>query len=264
MASRFFRSLPLVLLAVAVSTQAQVVGGTISGIVHDPTGAAVSGATVTVRQTETGATRTLTTDSDGRFFAPSVPVGPYTVSVQHDGFAPQEQTGITLTVGQSLQLNFVLGVAAVEQAVEVDASDPSVNTTTQQTAGLIDERQVKELPLNGRSYDELLTLNPATVNYTGERSGGIGTSNSSVGNMFAVSGRRPQDNLFLLNGIEYTGASLINVTPGGTSGQLLGVDAVREFNVATDTYGASYGKRDGAQVSIVTTSGTNQLARHGI
>ena len=109
--------------------------------------------------------------------------------------------------------------------------DQGVNTTTQQTAGLIDERQVKELPLNGRSYDELLTLNPATVNYTGERSGGIGTSNSSVGNMFAVSGRRPQDNLFLLNGIEYTGASLINVTPGGTSGQLLGVDAVREFNV---------------------------------
>ena len=76
------------------------------------------------------------------------------------------------------------------------------------------------------------------MNYTGERSGGIGTSNSSVGNMFSVSGRRPQDNLFLLNGIEYTGASLINVTPGGTSGQLLGVDAVREFNVVTDTYGA--------------------------
>jgi len=65
--------------------------------------------------------------------------------------------------------------------------------------------------------------------------------------MFSVSGRRPQDNLFLLNGIEYTGASLINVTPGGTSGQLLGVDAVREFNVVTDTYGASYGKRNGAQ-----------------
>ncbi len=99
------------------------------------------------------------------------------------------------------------------------------------------------------------------MNYTGQRSGSIGTSNSSVGNMFAVSGRRPQDNLFLLNGIEYTGASLINVTPGGTSGQLLGVDAVREFNVVTDTYSAAYGKRDGAQISIVTASGTNHL--HG-
>ena len=120
---------------------------------------------------------------------------------------------------------------------------------------------MKNLPLNGRSYDQLLTLNPATVNYTAQRSGSIGTSNSSVGNMFSVSGRRPQDNLYLLNGVEYTGASLINVTPGGTSGQLLGVDAVREFNVSSDTYSAAFGKRQGAQISIVTASGSNQL--HG-
>ncbi len=249
------------IFAAALAAHAQVVGGTITGTVRDASGATISGATVTVRQFETGATRKLTTDDEGRFFAPSLPVGEYSVSSAHDGFATQLQGGISLTVGQSLSLNFTLGLEKVQQQVEVDAVDPGVNITTQQTAGLIDERQVKDLPLNGRSYDELLTLNPATVNYTGQRSGSIGTSNSSVGNMFAVSGRRPQDNLFLLNGIEYTGASLINVTPGGTSGQLLGVDAVREFNVATDTYGASFGKRDGAQVSIVTTSGTNQL--HG-
>jgi len=245
----------------AVTAGAQVVGGSINGVVHDKTGAALQGVTVTVRQIETGATRTLITDGDGRFSAPSLPVGNYTVSAKSEGFATDERGGISLAVAQSLQLNFVLGLASVQQQVEVDSVPASVNTSTQQTSGLIDERQVKELPLNGRSYDQLLTLNPATVNYTNERSGGTGTSNSSVGNMFAVSGRRPQDNLFLLNGIEYTGASLINVTPGGTSGQLLGVDAVREFNVVSDTYGASYGKRDGAQVSIVTTSGSNQL--HG-
>ena len=221
---------------------------TSAATIHDSTGAALSGATVTVRQTDTGYTRTLVTGSDGRYAAPSVPVGHYTISVTHDGFQPEERTGIVLVIGQSVQVDFSLGVSAVRETVVVNAGDPVVNTTSQQTAGLIDERQVKELPLNGRSYDQLLTLNPATVNYTGERSGGIGTSNSSVGNMFSVGGRRPQDNLFLLNGIEYTGASLINVTPGGTSGQLLGVDAVREFNVVTDTYGASYGKRDGAQV----------------
>ncbi len=259
LAAKLSRIILTLLLVSALAAHAQVVGGTISGVVHDASGASLSGATVSVRQTETGATRTLTTDSEGRFFAPSVPVGAYVVSAAHEGFETQQQNGITLTIGQSLPLNFVLGLATVQQQVVVDDSEASVNITTQQTAGLIDERQVKELPLNGRSYDELLTLNPATVNYTGERSGGIGTSNSSVGNMFAVSGRRPQDNLFLLNGIEYTGSSLINVTPGGTSGQLLGVDAVREFNVATDTYGATYGKRDGAQVSIVTTSGTNHL-----
>jgi hypothetical protein len=250
----------LLLFSSALAVHGQVVGATITGTVHDSSGASLSAATVIVKQSETGATRSLITDGEGRFFAPSVPIGPYTVTAEHEGFAASQQS-TTLVVGQSLQLTFVLGVASVQQAVEVTADGSTVNTTTQQTAGLVDERQVKELPLNGRSYDGLLTLNPATVNYTSERSGGTGTSNSSVGNMFSVSGRRPQDNLFLLNGIEYTGASLINVTPGGTSGQLLGVDAVREFNVSGDTYGATYGKRNGAQVSIITTSGTNKI--HG-
>lgn len=240
---------------------AQIVGGSIGGTILDSAGGAVAGANVTVRNLETGSTRNIVTGGDGRYAAPSVPVGNYAVSVSKDGFAAQEHSGISLVIGQSLVVNFTLSVSSVRQQVLVNATTPDVNTTTQQTSGLIDERQVKELPLNGRSYDELMTLNPATVNYTAERSGSIGTSNSSVGNMFAVAGHRPQDNLFLLNGIEYTGASLINVTPGGTSGQLLGVDAVREFNVVSDAYGASYGKRVGAQVSIVTTSGTNQL--HG-
>lgn len=252
-------SILALIFALGSVLHAQIVGGTISGIVQDANGGALTGASVVVRQVETGATRSLTTGADGRFFAPSVPVGQYVVTISSDGFERQERSGISLTVGQSLQLNFVLGVAHVQEDVEVDATPLSVNTSTQPVSGLVDERQVKELPLNGRSYDGLLTLNPGTVNYTSQRAGGTGTSNSSVGNMFSVSGRRPQDNLFLLNGIEYTGASLTNVTPGGTSGQLLGVDAVREFNVATDTYGASYGKRSGGQVSIVTTSGTNQL-----
>ena len=203
---RILAVLPLLVLSVAA--HAQIVGGSISGLVKDSTGASLAGATVTVRQIETGATRILATNGDGRFYAPSVPVGDYLVSVAHDGFETGRQSGISLAIGQSLQLNFALGVEKSQQQIVVNAEQSSVNTTTQQTAGLINERAVKELPLNGRSYDELLTLNPATVNYTNERSGGIGTSNSSVGNMFAVSGRRPQDNLFLLNGIEYTGASL--------------------------------------------------------
>ena len=256
---RFFLLASVLLLSYTLP--AQIVGATINGAVRDSTGAAIAGARVTVRNTQTGATRTLTTDNSGRFAAPSVGVGDYSVVAAHEGFQSEQQNGISLAVGQSLDLNFTLTIGAVQQEVVVNASPAVVNTTTQQISGLVDEHQVKELPLNGRSYDQLISLNPATVNYTAERSGSIGTSNSSVGNMFAVSGRRPQDNLFLLNGIEYTGASLINVTPGGTSGQLLGVDAVREFNVSTDTYGAAYGKRDGAQVSIVTTSGTNQL--HG-
>ncbi|MDE1177191.1 MAG: carboxypeptidase-like regulatory domain-containing protein [Edaphobacter sp.] len=244
-----------------ISLRAQVVGGSISGTVTDPSSAALSGATVVVHNDETGSERRLTTGDDGRFSAPSITIGTYTVSASHDGFTPQHRTGIGLTVGQSRQVDLQLTVNSVEQQVTVEDTPGVVNLSTQQTSGLIDERQIKQLPLNGRSYDQLVTLNPAVVNYTGQRSGSIGTSNSSVGNMYAISGRRPQDNIFLLNGIEYTGASLINLTPGGTSGQLLGVDAVREFNVVTDSYSASYGKRQGAQISIVTASGTNQV--HG-
>jgi Carboxypeptidase regulatory-like domain len=240
---------------------AQLVGGTIAGDVVDPGNASVVGATVQIRNEETGGVRQLITSQGGAFSAPSIPVGTYSITVNREGFAPLKRTGIALTVGQSIQLHLALTVGNVEQVVTVVDTPAAVDTSTLQTQGLVDERQVKELPLNGRSFDQLLQLNPASVSYTTQRSGGVGTSNSSVGNMYSISGRRPQDNLFLLNGIEYTGASLINVTPGGTSGQLLGVEAVREFNVVTDTYGANYGKRTGAQISIITASGSNQI--HG-
>lgn len=258
------RRVAVFVLTVSLATGmafAQIVGGSIHGEVHDTAGGAIADADVTVRNLETGATRLLHTESDGRYSAPSVPVGRYEVIVHKEGFSTQTRTGISLVVGQSIAVDLALGVAQVEQRVIVTDTEPAVNLSTLQTSGLVDERQVKELPLNGRSYDQLMTLNPGIVNYTNQRSGSVGTSNSSVGNMFAVSGRRPQDNLFLLNGVEYTGASLINITPGGTSGQLLGVEAVREFNVVTDDYGAANGKRSGAQVSIITASGTNAL--HG-
>jgi hypothetical protein len=250
-----------ILIAVAPWAKAQMVGGTISGDVVDPAGSAVAQAEVLIRNDETGSERKFLTADSGTFSAPSVAVGVYTVSVSRDGFAPLSRTGVALTVGQNVQLHLTLTVGSVQQSVSVVDTPATVDTSTLQNQGLVDERQVKELPLNGRSFDQLIQLNPASVSYTTQRSGGVGTSNSSVGNMYSVSGRRPQDNLFLLNGIEYTGASLINVTPGGTSGQLLGVDAVREFNVLSDTYGANYGKRTGAQVSIITASGGNKL--HG-
>ncbi len=252
--------LAFVALAAPIALHAQVVGANIDGTVTDPSGALIPGARIALRNGDTGAQRTLTADARGGFVASSLPVGAYTLTVDAPGFAHYTRKGVSLVVGQSLQLTFQLAPAGSE-TVNVDSTPQTVNLSTEQVSGLVDSRQVKELPLNGRSYDQLLTLNPGTVNYTNQRSGSTGTSNSSVGNQFSVSGRRPQDNLFLLNGIEYTGASLINVTPGGTSGQLLGIDGIREFNVVTDTYSAAYGKRDGGQVSIVTSNGTNAL--HG-
>ncbi len=249
------------LVRAASFASAQVVGGAVSGTVSDESGAVLPGTHVLIKSLETGAARELTTNSVGRYSAPSIAIGLYEVTADKNGFRTETKTGINLVVGQSATVDFTLTLGQEQQIVTVEEALTPVSLTTEQTSGLVSERQVKELPLNGRSFDGLLTLNPGIVNYTSQRSGGIGTSNSAVGNMFAVLGRRPQENLFLLNGIEYTGASLINNTPGGASGQLLGVDAVREFNVVTDTYGAEYGKRPGAQISVVTASGSN--AWHG-
>src|SRR5258708_30704066 len=236
-------------------------GASISGTIMDPTGGALPGANVTVKNLETGAVRIIAADEAGLYIASSLEVGRYEVRAEKAGFSAEVRTGIALAVGQQAVVDLTLRVGQVQDAVVVTEDSPLVSVTTRDISGLVGERQVKDLPLNGRSYDQLLTLNPGVVNYTSQRAGGIGTSNSVVGSMFATSGRRPQENLYLLNGVEFTSASEINNTPGGVSGQLLGVDAVREFAVVKDSYGAEYGKRPGAQVNIVTASGTNQL--HG-
>jgi len=253
-------TLSTLLVALSANCNAQMVSGTIAGTVTDPSGAVIANAHVLVHNDDTGVQRSIITSSTGNFTASAIPIGSYTVSIDASGFGSYKRTSIVLTVGETLNLNLSLKVTGSE-SITVQDIPQAVNTSSEQISGLVDARQVKQLPLNGRSYDQLLLLNPATVNYTNQRSGSTGTSNSSVGSMFSVSGRRPQDNLFLLNGIEYTGSSLINTTPGGTSGQLLGIDGIHEFNVVSDTYSASYGKRDGAQISISTTGGTNTL--HG-
>ena len=188
----------------------------------------------------------------------SLPIGQYEVRVAKQGFAEQIRTGIRLVVGEDANVDFTLHVGALTQQIKVNSDAPLVSVTTSDISGLAGEQQVKNLPLNGRSFDLLLSLDPGIVNFTSQKTGGTGISNSSTGNNFAVSGNRPQQNLFLLNGIEFTGAAENNMQPGGTSGMLLGVDAVRDFNVQHDFYGAEYGKRPGAQVMIITQSGSNQ------
>jgi hypothetical protein len=233
----------------------------IQGIVTDSSGGAIQGVSIQIKNVETGSIRNLITDETGRYDAASLPVGRYVVKAEKSGFRSEQKTGISLALGQPETVNVALQVGDVRQVVQVEAAPTIVVISTEDASGLVGEQQVKELPLNGRSYDQLITLNPGVVNYTSQRAGGIGTSNSVVGNMFSASGRRPQENLYLLNGVEFTSASEINNTPGGVSGQLLGVDAVREFSVVKDTYGAEYGKRPGAQITIATASGTNQF--HG-
>jgi hypothetical protein len=245
------------LLASATTARAQV-SAAIVGNVEDATGAAVKDAKITVTSLETGATRTVNTDDSGNFRALSLPLGPQEVKAEKNGFKSVVRTGISLEVGQQAVVNLRLEVGEFVQEISVSEDAPVVNTTTASVSGMVGERQIKDLPLNGRSFDDLITLNPGTINYSPLKSANTSTSN---GNTFSVAGRRTGENLFLLNGVEYMGSSQLAVTPGGASGYLLGIDAVREFNVLTDTYSAEYGKRAGAQVSVVTQSGTNTL--HG-
>jgi hypothetical protein len=251
-----FCSATMLSFLVTSAGRAQV-SGVISGTARDSSGGVVPGVNVTVQNLETGAARAAVTDRAGDYSVLSLPVGRYEVRAQKDGFRTEVRRGITLAVGQEATVDLVLQLGEIRQQVTVNGDAALVSPATTEASGLVGERQIKDLPLNGRSYDELLTLNPGVVNFTWEKTGGVGISNSTVGNMFAVSGNRPQQNLFLLNGVEFTGAAENNMQPGGTSQQLLGVDAVREFNLLRDTYGAQYGKRPGGQVIIVTQSGTN-------
>ena len=247
-------------LAIAVNPQPGVaqVSAAMTGNVEDTTGATIRDAKITVKSLETGATRVATTDDGGNFRIPSLPLGPQEVKVEKTGFKSMVRTGISLEVGQEVVVNLRLEVGEFVQQVSVSEEAPVVNVTTASVSGVVGEREIKDLPLNGRSFDNLVTLNPGAINYSAMKSANTSTSN---GNLFSVAGRRTGENLFLLNGVEYMGSSQLAVTPGGVSGELLGIDAVREFNVLTDTYSAEYGKRAGAQVSVVTQSGTNSF--HG-
>ena len=193
-------SLALGVLVLVVSPEwgwAQVTA-TVSGKVEDASGAAVGGATVTVKSIETGAARTVTTDETGNYRVLSLPVGSQEVRAEKPGFQSAVRTGINLVVGQEAVVDLKLDVGQVTQEVTVSADTALVDVTTANISGLVGERQIKELPLNGRGFDNLITLNPGTINYTYKSPGTV----TSQGNTFSVAGRRPLENIFLLNGIE--------------------------------------------------------------
>ncbi len=244
--------LVLIVATLATTTVWAQVTATITGAVKDTSAAVVPATVVTVKHLETGLTRIAETDERGNYRFAALPVGQYELSAEKAGFKLAVRRGITLVVSQEAVVDLTLEVGSVEQTVTVTAAAPLVNTTLSSTSGLISEQQVKDMPLNGRSFDQLLTLNSGVTDH----------SYNSSRNAFSVSGRRPDENRFLLNGMDYISISNgLAQNPYGSSGQVLGVEAVREFNVMDHTYGAEYGKRSGGQINIITSSGTNQL--HG-
>src|SRR5213594_5102611 len=229
--------------------------GAISGVVRDASGAVIPGVTVTAKHIESGLTRTAVSSETGGYNLQLLPVGAYEITTELPGFKQQVRRGINLGVGQEAVVNVTLEVGTVSETVTVTGEAPIVNTTLSSTTGLVNESQIKDLPLNGRGFDQLMAVAPGTVNYTSN----VGLN----GNLFSALGRRPEENTFTIDGIEYLGANSAGqpIGPAGSSGQTLGVDAVREFNLLQHSYGAEYGKRAGGHVVTVTSSGTNQL--HG-
>src|SRR5881409_635947 len=249
---RFVTAIVVLVALPTCLVSAQTSTATILGVVKDTTGALIPGVSITIKHTDTGQTRTVISSESGAYNVALLPVGEYEIATAMPSFKQEVRRGINLVVGQQAVIDLTLEVGAPEEKVVVTEEAPLVNTTLSSTSGLITEQQVKELPLNGRSFDQLLALNVGVVNNTSNMGGGGYPG-------FSVAGHRTEANRFLINGVDWIGgqAAAVFITPTGASSQLLGVEAVREYNVLEHTYGAEYGKRAGGQVSIVTSSGTN-------
>jgi len=244
------------LLALTISSSAfgQVTSASISGVVKDGSGAVVVGVSVTLKNVDTGISRSVSTDSGGRYSAPALTLGNYEVQAELSGFKTEVRKGITLTVGREAVVDFVMQVGAVSEQVTVTGEAPLVETSTASVGALVAETTIKELPLNGRSYADLVLLQPSVLLY---REANRGFVNRGTGIRISVAGSKPNQVSYRLDGLDISNGA--GNTPGSATGNNLGVDAIREFRVMSHAYSAEYGRAAGGVINIVTKSGTNQL-----
>ncbi|HMC28768.1 MAG TPA: carboxypeptidase-like regulatory domain-containing protein, partial [Verrucomicrobiae bacterium] len=227
----------------------------------DESGGAVAGAKVAIKNVATGDVREVTTNADGLYSAPNLLPGNYEVTVTATGFQTLVQKGITLTVGAEHALNFGLKVGQLNQTVTVSEVPPSVDTTSSTLSATVEQRTVVELPLNGRDWTQLATLQPGVISVRAQASTGATANrgNRGFGDQLADSGHRPNENTYRVDGININDYS--NGAPGSVLGASLGVDAIQEFSVVTTNYTAEYGRTSGAVINAITKSGTNRF--HG-
>lgn len=248
-------------LMIAHPLRAQVAGGTLSGTITDPSGGAVPGAQVEIKNSATGVVRSLTTNSDGFYSAANLIPGSYEVAVSAAGFNTGIKTGITINVGSQPVFNLVLQVGTVSNKVEVTTEAPTVQLSSSDISATVNATTVRELPLNGRSWTDLAALQPgvSTIQTQPGFASGADRGNRGFGQQLTISGARPQQNNYRLDGISLN--DYANGAPGSVLGGNLGVDAIQEFSVLTSNYSAEYGKTSGGVVNAVTRSGTNTF--HG-
>lgn len=253
----FLRSIRLLAFIAATSLLAvgQVTTGTILGTVTDNSGAAVSDAAVTITEVNKNTTTRTKTDESGGFNAPFLVPGTYTVSVEKDGFKRGVQQNLLLEVDQKARADFQLSVGSVSETIEVTASAPLVRSESAELGEVIGTRAVRELPLNGRNFAQLVYLNPGvTPGQAGENLSGASTFNPRGPSNFNALGSRANTNAWLVDGIdnnEFTFNTVV-VAPS--------VESVREFKTLTGVFSAEFGRGAGV-VSISTQSGSNDF--HG-
>ncbi|MBI4481766.1 MAG: TonB-dependent receptor [Acidobacteria bacterium] len=230
---------------------AQVTTGTILGQVKDQTGAVLPGVTVTIRHTESGLTRTVLTSESGFYRATNLSVGGYEVRAELAGFQPVVRRGIELTVGREAVVNFILEIGEMSEELVVTGEASLVDTTKSTLSALVEEKTIRDLPLNGRSFDQLARLQPGV-----HAIHNVGTAlEQGRGQQMSIGGARPQQNNFSMDGTSINNHN--NSTPGSAGGTVYGVDVIREFEILTVNYSAEYGNSGGGLINVVTKSGTN-------
>ena len=243
-------------LFVTAHVCAQVAGSTLTGTVKDSSGAVIPNAQVAITDVDTGIARTVSAGGAGLYNAPNLSPGSYEIRVTATGFSTQLQKGITLTVGAQQVLDFTMRVGQMNQTVEITTEAPTVELTSSELGATVNATTVRELPLNGRSWTDLANLQPGVV--SAETHAAV-NANRGYGAQLSISGARPQQNNYRLDGISINDYS--NGGPGSVLGQNLGVEAIQEFSVLTSNYSAEYGKTSGGVVNAISRSGTNQF--HG-
>jgi hypothetical protein len=240
---------------------AQVSGATLTGTVSDSTGAVISGVKVSIENEGTSEVRSISADSAGFYSAPNLLPGKYNVTATAPGFATTIENGVTLTVGTQQLLNIKMKVGQINEKIEVTDLPAAVQLATSTIGGVVGQETVAQLPLNGRDWTQLATLQPGvdSVGSIQANTGGPDRARRGYGVQMTISGSRPTQNNYRIDGIsvnDYT-----NGGPGSVEGSTLGVDAVQEFSVLTSNYSAEYGRTSGGIINALTKPGTNQL--HG-